>query len=54
LLMIMHIGSVLTYIDASGPSQGISDGLSFYLVPIANAAGGFGRIFCGFAADRFG
>jgi len=43
LLMIMHIGSVLTYIDASGPSQGISDDLSFYLVPIANAAGGFGR-----------
>lgn len=34
--------------------MGISPSFSFYLVSIANASGGFGRIFCGVISDRFG
>ncbi|TFY79816.1 hypothetical protein EWM64_g4196 [Hericium alpestre] len=46
--------TVLTYIDASAPSQGVDENLTFYLVSVANAASGFGRLASGFAADRFG
>ncbi|KAI0063412.1 MFS general substrate transporter [Artomyces pyxidatus] len=46
--------TVLTYVDAAAPSQGISGDLSFYLVSIANAASGVGRITSGIAADRVG
>lgn len=45
---------VLTYIDASGPTQGVSSDFSFYLVAIANASSGFGRLMTGFIADRIG
>jgi hypothetical protein len=33
---------------------GIDPNFSFYLISIANAASGFGRIFAGVMADRFG
>ena len=45
---------VLTFIDASAPSQGISGRLSSYLVAIANAGSAVGRLSCGFIADRIG
>ncbi|KAF8488310.1 MFS general substrate transporter [Russula emetica] len=46
--------TVLTFIDASAPSQGVSGHLSSYLVAIANAGSGVGRLSCGFIADRIG
>ena len=45
---------MLVFIDASAPSQGVSYHLSSYLVAIANAGSGFGRLFSGFIADRIG
>jgi MCP family monocarboxylic acid transporter-like MFS transporter 10 len=45
---------VLTFIDASAPSQGVSGHISSYLVAIANAGSGVGRLACGFIADRIG
>ncbi|KAH9993846.1 major facilitator superfamily domain-containing protein [Russula vinacea] len=44
--------TVLTFIDASAPSQGVSGRLSSYLVAIANAGSAVGRLSCGFVADR--
>ncbi|OSX64020.1 hypothetical protein POSPLADRAFT_1045154 [Postia placenta MAD-698-R-SB12] len=46
--------TVLTYIDVSASSAGISQNLSFYLLPIANTGSLFGRIAAGLMADRFG
>ena len=45
---------MLTYIDLSATSIGISPGFSFYLISIANAGSGLGRISSGLLADRFG
>jgi len=45
---------VLTYIDLGATTVGISPEFSFYLVSIANAGSGFGRISSGFFADKFG
>lgn len=45
---------VLTYIDVSATHVGISEDFSFYLVSIANAGSGIGRIGGGILADRFG
>lgn len=45
---------VLTYIDISAVSAGLSSDFSFYLVSITNASSGFGRISGGLLADRFG
>jgi len=45
---------VLTFIDASAPSQGVSHGLASYLVAIANAGSCVGRLSCGFIADHIG
>ena len=45
---------VLTYIDLSAISVGISPEFSFYLLAIANAGSGFGRISSGILADRVG
>ena len=49
-----HSPIVLTFIDTSAPSQGVSLHLSSYLVAIANAGSGVGRLSCGFVADRIG
>ncbi|KAK7685973.1 hypothetical protein QCA50_010783 [Cerrena zonata] len=46
--------TVLTYIDISAVSAGLSSDFSFYLVSITNASSGFGRISGGLLADRFG
>ncbi|TFY66807.1 hypothetical protein EVG20_g4288 [Dentipellis fragilis] len=53
-IAFLGLYTVLTYIDASAPSQGIDENFAFYLVSIANAASGFGRLGFGFCADRFG
>lgn len=49
-----QIAIVLTYIDVSAIAVGISPDFSFYLVSIANASSGVGRILTGVTADRFG
>ncbi|KAF7966769.1 hypothetical protein HWV62_37063 [Athelia sp. TMB] len=46
--------TVLTYIDVSATFAGIDPDFSFYLISIANASSGFGRITAGVLADRFG
>ena len=45
---------VLTYIDLSATTIGISPEFSFYLVSIANAGSGVGRISAGLLADKLG
>lgn len=45
---------VLTYIDLSATTVGISPDFSFYLLSITNASSGFGRVACGVLADKFG
>ena len=45
---------MLTYIDLSATEIGISPKFSFYLISIANAGSGLGRISSGFLADKFG
>ncbi|KAG8984521.1 hypothetical protein FRB95_005827 [Tulasnella sp. JGI-2019a] len=44
----------LTFIDNSGIEAGLSPDFSFYLVSIANAGSGVGRIVSGILSDRFG
>ncbi|KIM86443.1 hypothetical protein PILCRDRAFT_816404 [Piloderma croceum F 1598] len=46
--------TALTYIDVSATSMGIDPDFAFYLVSIANASSGVGRLFAGVMADRFG
>ncbi|KAF4608278.1 hypothetical protein EYR40_000622 [Pleurotus pulmonarius] len=43
--------TVLTYIDVAATAAGISADFSFYLVAIANASSGFGRLASGYVAD---
>ena len=50
----MSFPKVLTYIDLGATAVGISPEFSFYLVSIANAGSGLGRILSGFFADKFG
>jgi MCP family monocarboxylic acid transporter-like MFS transporter 10 len=45
---------VLTYIDLSAIAVGISPEFSFYLISIANASSGFGRVTAGFLGDKVG
>ena len=44
----------MAFIDLSATWVGISPGFSFYLVSIANAGSGVGRICSGILADEFG
>ncbi len=46
--------TVLTYIDVSAVSHGISENLSFYLVAIVNTSTDVGRCRAGGLADRMG
>ncbi|KAJ7188775.1 major facilitator superfamily domain-containing protein [Mycena filopes] len=46
--------TVLTYIDISATTVGVSPDFSFYLISIANAASLFGRLLVGQAADKYG
>ena len=50
----MKFPEVLNYIDLSATAVGISPEFSSYLVSIANAASGLGRISSGISADKFG
>ncbi|KAJ7935198.1 major facilitator superfamily domain-containing protein [Mycena leptocephala] len=46
--------TLLTYIDVSATSVGVSPNFSFYLISMANGASLFGRLTAGFMADKFG
>ena len=46
--------SVLTFIDASAPSQGVPESISSYLVSIENAGYAAGCLVSGILADQFG
>ncbi|EEB95732.1 hypothetical protein MPER_05252 [Moniliophthora perniciosa FA553] len=46
--------TALTYIDISAVRAGISQDFSFYLVAIANASSGLGRVTAGLVADKIG
>ncbi len=45
---------VLTYIDISAVTYGVSPEYSFYLVAIANACSAVGRLVAGFVTDKSG
>lgn len=49
-----NLVTVLTYIDVSATFVGVDPNFSFYLISIANAGSGFGRLLCGSLSDRFG
>ncbi|KAI0707812.1 MFS general substrate transporter [Earliella scabrosa] len=53
-LCFLGIYTVLTFIDVSAMSEGISADFSFYLLAIANACSAVGRVVGGLAADRTG
>jgi hypothetical protein len=53
-LLTTAILLVLTYIDVSATAVGMSANFSFYLIAIANASSGFGRIISGVVSDRVG
>jgi MCP family monocarboxylic acid transporter-like MFS transporter 10 len=46
--------AVLTFIDASAPSQGVPESLSSYLISITNAGNAIGRLAGGVLGDQFG
>jgi hypothetical protein len=46
--------TVLTYIDVSATNAGIAPSFDVYLLAIANASSGVGRIMTGLLADRIG
>ncbi|KAG6911389.1 hypothetical protein DXG01_016486 [Tephrocybe rancida] len=50
----LGIYTVLTFIDVSAASVGIPEDFSFYLVSIANAGSGLGRITSGLIVDKTG
>lgn len=54
MLIAASFWIVLTYVSVTATSMGVSESFSFYLVSIANASGGVGRIGSGFLADKFG
>lgn len=54
ILNFLGLYTLLTYIDLSATSIGVSPNFSFYLVSITNAGSGLGRISSGLLADRFG
>ncbi|KAL0946436.1 hypothetical protein HGRIS_012659 [Hohenbuehelia grisea] len=54
VVTFLGLYTVLTYIDVSATSLGISPDFSFYLISIANAGSLLGRIFAGIGSDRIG
>ncbi|KAF5367908.1 hypothetical protein D9757_011252 [Collybiopsis confluens] len=46
--------TLLTYVSVTATSIGISESFSFYLVAIANASSGVGRVLAGWCGDKFG
>ena len=51
---ILMTHKVLTYVDVSAASIGISSSFSFYFVAIANAGSLLGRYVAGYMSDRLG
>ncbi|KIN99867.1 hypothetical protein M404DRAFT_30126 [Pisolithus tinctorius Marx 270] len=54
ILCFLGLYTALTYLPASATTVGVSSNFAFYLVAIANAASGFGRLSAGWLADRIG
>ncbi|KIO04217.1 hypothetical protein M404DRAFT_26422 [Pisolithus tinctorius Marx 270] len=54
ILCFLGLYTALTYLPASATTAGVSSNFAFYLVAIANAASGFGRLSAGWLADRIG
>ena len=54
ILMNYSAHKVLTYVDVSATSIGISSSFSFYFVAIANAGSLLGRYVAGYMSDRLG
>ncbi|KIY49057.1 MFS general substrate transporter [Fistulina hepatica ATCC 64428] len=54
LVMFLGLYTVLTYIDVSAQSVGVSSSFSFYLLSIANASSTLGRLLAAVTADRYG
>ncbi|KAJ7117707.1 MFS general substrate transporter [Mycena epipterygia] len=53
-IAFLGLYTVLTYIDVSAVTEGVSPNFSFYLVSIANGCSLFGRLAGGISSDRFG
>ncbi|KAI0314723.1 MFS general substrate transporter [Amylostereum chailletii] len=53
-ISFLGLYTMLTYVNASGRLQGVDEDLSPYLVAIANAGSGAGRLISGLLADRVG
>ncbi|KAJ7029992.1 major facilitator superfamily domain-containing protein [Mycena alexandri] len=54
IVAFLGLYTLLTYIDISATSVGISSDFAFYLISIANAASLFGRLVAGVTTDKFG
>ncbi|KAK0226953.1 major facilitator superfamily domain-containing protein [Armillaria nabsnona] len=53
-IAFLGLYTVLTYISVSAAAYGVSADISFYMVSIANASSGIGRIVAGIFIDRIG
>ncbi|KAN0141818.1 MFS general substrate transporter [Lactarius tabidus] len=54
IVTFLGLFTVLTFIDASAPSQGVPESLSSYLISITNAGNAIGRLAGGVLGDQFG
>jgi len=54
LIAFLGIYTVLTFIDPSAIAAGVPEDFSFYLVSIANASSGLGRLVTGVMVDKYG
>ncbi|KAJ7496845.1 major facilitator superfamily domain-containing protein [Mycena latifolia] len=54
IVAFLGLYTVLTYIDVSATSVGVSPDFSFYLISMANAASLFGRLGSGILTDKLG
>ncbi|KAJ7125192.1 major facilitator superfamily domain-containing protein [Mycena epipterygia] len=54
IVAFLGLYTVLTYIDVSATSVGVSPNFSFYLISMANGASLVGRLMSGIATDKFG
>lgn len=55
ILIVVTVASlVLTFIDVTAVKSGVSPDFSFYLVSMANASSGIGRLMTGILADKVG
>lgn len=54
VVTFLGLFTVLTFMGASAPSQGVPESLSSYLISITNAGNAIGRLAGGVLGDRFG